>query len=212
MMHLPRPHRASYAVRTPHHAPAVRMPCTYHAYALTLPCHAFCRQGRANARVAARDAARCRGRGNGSRPASANAARRERATPPPRQAASRPTSATGGGTQRQERWSPRSLGEGPWAQPVMGGVREACSPSRADELQSSTVGFGHRADELISSTATGFGRPLSAPPLGRGAEARAGAPGRAAGAGGRQVYRPKQPAAGALRPTSASNRYIVGPP
>ena len=196
MMHLPRPHRASYAVRTPHHAPAVRMPCTYHAYALTLPCHAFCRQGRANARVAARDAARCRGRGNGSRPASANAARRERTSPPPRQAASRPTSATGGGTQRQERWSPRSLGEGPWAHPVMAGVRDACSPSRADELQ--------------PSTAAGLGRPLSAPPMGRGAEVRAGAPGRAAGASGRQVYRPKQPAAGALRPTSASNRYIVG--
>ena len=152
--------------------------------------------------MAARDAARCRGRGNGSRPASANAARRERVIPPPRQAASRPTSATAGGTQRQERWSPRSLGEGPWAQPVMAGVRDACSPQRSPS----------RADELQPSAAVGLGRPLSAPPMGRGAEARAGTGDRAAGACGRQVYRPKQPAAGTLRPTSASNRYTVGPP
>ena len=163
-------------------APAARTPCfacRAHtaAYArracrartlrtLTIRCHARRRQGRAYARMAARDAARCRG--NGSRPSSASSpTRRERASPPPRLAASRPTSA-------------RS--EGPWAQPVMAGVRDACSPSRADELQ--------------PSAAPGLGRPTSAPPMGRGAEA------------GRRVYRPKQPAAGALRPTSASNRYI----
>ena len=32
-MHLPRPHHASHAARTPHHTPAARMPCTHHAHA-----------------------------------------------------------------------------------------------------------------------------------------------------------------------------------